>query len=255
MFHRLCCSVVTIVAFGLTTPPVDGSETEVLIRYDSYCTVGFIRSCASVRLHSLTTGEGTSLSIYLQNLQGTNPVDNTDGSIFRGVGGSGGFVPQLEVETWPLVEPVGTVGGSGPLKGWSFVGGNHLGVEFLDEAYVPILGCDRPWEDGDALEVFRMRETYFQTCPRTGLDGWAVVELKHPEQFTALDVTNFGWTLLSGNDDEGWHYTHCRPTDPDSCVHTVPEPNSFLLLIAGLSGMGLAGLGRRRGTQEISPES
>lgn len=247
MLRRVCCALTTSVALGLTPHPMNASETEVLIRYDSYCTVGFIRSCASVHLHSLTTGEGTTLSIYLQNLQGTNPVDNTGGSTFHQVRGAP--LPEADLVGGGSVEPVGSVEvhGSPSFGAYMF---ESLYVDFLDLDDSFILGCNIPWESGQFIDGSFLFRSYIRTCPRNGLDGWATLSIKHPAQFTALDLTSFSWSTLSGNDDDGWRWTTCTPTNPDSCVRTVPEPGLLLLLATGLCSVAVVGLWRRPQVRE-----
>jgi hypothetical protein len=232
---------------------------------DSYvnggaCSNGAIRSCASISITtalSSTFGNvgGTVVEVYLRNLQGTDPNDNTGGSFLTKFGllnsGLGAFFGPLTVS---LVGSVGT--GGTPLDDWGTAGSyNEIGnpsIAFSTQGSPSkngaIQGCTLTSSPTD----------YFKTCDGAGDTGSVLFRFETTGRWYASNA-QFGYKVQRGGGADSVEcVSNVDPSNPKFCdppvsVETTvaPEPVTMALVATGVLGLVAAGgFSRRRITRD-----
>lgn len=211
----------------------------------NYCLTGSIRTCASVTVQTTLSGGGTNVVISIRNLQGTNPNDNTGGSILTALGLT---YPPTGTGSSLVVTTSGTVGTGGtPLDNWHIVtnGGGLGNIEFQANSFPGtkggILGCNNGYNNA-------VPSDYFRTCDSQGNTGWVVFSF-HTANAWDASAAEIAWKVQSVA-ATGLSY-ECRSQDPLLCdppveITATPEPMTIMLLGSGLAGMGGLGAVRRR---------
>lgn len=224
----------------------------------NYCTTGAIKTCASMKVFTTPDGMGgTNVVIWVRNEQGTNPTDNTQGSLITKIGLVG---PEVGTATGLTVGTDGEVGIVGdPASRWEIQaspGQGNIGgiVEFTAGTQSQgganeggIRGCD----SSDASPT-----RYFVTCDGSGNTGWVTFSFNTSNLWNAENaiiawktqaVTDGGGSYECRADAEGEHA--CAPTTP---VTVTPEPVSLALMGSGLLGIAMLRFRRRQGWSDDS---
>jgi hypothetical protein len=234
--------VVLLVSALSLSPSAILAQTQ--FRSWKTCSVGTIRACNSVFLSTTpmlsgSTRTGTSWIIRLQNLQGTNPLDNTGGAVIMSAGWNyvtrDGSDPRTSGNPGVNGTPVGTgASGSGF---WEWESQSMLLPFFSYNTSIfknPIQGCDV------ANIPFGSFPASFRTC---GTDAMIEFAFSTP---TILDAESFEGGSITNVGVDGNSY-RCDFYGSDGCVlesTVTPEPATMLLVGTGLAGLG--GWSRRR---------
>ncbi len=248
--------IVIALALGGWFGSARADPVYVARSFSDYCTMGSLRTCASVTLSTLSSDAGTFLTIRIRNLQGTLPADNSTGSAIH----------HLEISVTPDCArfpyygcgPFGIlpVSNLGP-----FVVGSVLTYGIHPEYHDPywdggswsmlyqsanlgrgIFGCaPLPVDPASMGMTPGIYGGAWGTCPGSGYDGWIAWQIQWSPSFTAdeLDVV---WGARTAGGQE----TLCRVSDPSTCTSVVPEPTTLILLSTGLLGIATARSRRRR---------
>jgi hypothetical protein len=216
--------------------------------FDDYCTVGAIRTCASVRLRTewdATLGR-TNVQIWIRNLQGTLAQENTGGAPISRVGLT---FPNITNPSNLTIQTVGTavtVGTPAPL--WKITNQQIEGlVTFSTAAHTEgaVMGCNV--YPGQTLN-------YYQTC---GTGGWVVFGFSTSNQWSASSA-QIAWKVQTHPGVNT--FLACRtadlPGDPEYCESVnptvTPEPVTLALFGTGLAGLGAVRRRKRRGSENAT---
>ncbi|MFW6079398.1 MAG: PEP-CTERM sorting domain-containing protein [Gemmatimonadota bacterium] len=221
--------------------------------FENLCTSGTLRACASVRVETQwdDAAEVTRVRMYVRNLQGENPIDDTGGYLIQTIGITAPEIGTVNEES-PFVTTDGEVGISAGSHGdprdlWSVShdgdgdGGRRIGGSVEFSAMVDrgskggIEGCDASDSHPDSR---------FNTCSEDGYTGWVAFNFTTSERWSAEEV-EVAWGGISAANDPDWS-DQCRSDDPTCGTSVVPEPMTIVLLGTGLAGVGAATRRRRR---------
>lgn len=216
--------------------------------FSNYCSTGAIRTCASLQVTTNLIGgggNGTSVMIFVRNLQGSGyGIDNTGGSVITRIGlvapsisgASGLSVSSTNAPVgapslfWHLSNP-GSLGGPIELTAGITPGSMSGGI----------LGCNSPAGGAPG--------NYYRTC---GAGDWVIFQFTTTNDWSANDA-QVAW--LSQNYANGGSGIECDTNGGapgrESCVQVTPEPITMLLLGSGLAGVGGMGVVRRRKGKDV----
>lgn len=244
---------LAVLGFLLATTSVGAAaQTPQLNSFDEYCTVGAMRTCASVRVWTVwdPTANLTRVQLWLRNLEGTLAQENTGGAPIAGIGVIFPHLKNasnLQVTTTKNAEVVGN-----PDSFWSITNRQIEGpVSFSTTVPSPegaVLGCNL-FPSGV--------QNYFRTC---GENAWVVFGFTTTNQWQAKDA-QIAWKLKQ-NPGPTQFYLSCRtsdaPGDPEYCEPVnptaTPEPISLALMGTGLAGIAAVRRRRRKGADSVTEE-
>ena len=235
-------SMVALLSALFLFPTAISAQTQ--FRSWETCSVGTIRACNSVFISTTpvisgSTRTGTSWVIRLANLQGTNPLDNTGGSVIMGA--SWNYVTRDGSDPRTSANPgvFGTLVGAGA-SGSGFWEWESQSMPLPFFSYIssifknPIQGCDA------ANISFGSFPASLRTC---GVDAFIQFAFTTP---TILDAEYFEAGFIGNVGVDGNNY-QCDLFGNDGCViesTVTPEPATMVLVGTGLLGLG--GWSRRR---------
>lgn len=225
-----------------------GAEAQSSVKnFLNYCSTGVLRTCASVQLQTETKSGYTFALFRIRNLQGTNPNDNTGGSLITKIGLTHPTIGTV----YSMADWVSTEGSARYLErsgendedlenaedAWKLTAGQGIGGPVTFSAgtkegiHGGIQGCDPSGANP---------KTYFMTC---GEDGWVSFAFYTRTAWSASDADMaFGVQSVRASNqdvslqcrselDEGNQHP-CLPT-----TEVVPEPTTMVLLGSGLAGV------------------
>lgn len=240
-----------MAAIALVTPVWGSSDS---FANPAACSSGAIKTCASISVStalSATAGNigGTVVAVYLRNLQGTDPDDNTGGSFLTKWGllnaGMGAFYGPLTVS---IVGVVGT--GGTPLDNWGTAGSySEIGNPFM-----AFSAQGSPNKNGaiQGCTLVSNPSEWLQTCNGSGDTGSVLFRFETTARWYASDA-EFAYKVQRNQGNSLECISTLSPTDSKYCdpppiVETTvaPEPLTMALVATGLLGLVAAGGFRRR---------
>ena len=246
----LAATVATPAALSAT--PVDA------LFWRALCSSGSVVACGSILVRTVATGPHSNIvEVWIRNLQGFDPRDNTGGSIFSAFSvtfpnspsrpDGGGNVPR-----GGTVGSVGIVDGKTCCGGgWGIGDGYGLPYSMLFMMLDAIdgfpgdgvRGCDpgpnRPLYLGTTISTI-------ETCAAKGYTGWATISTVttpgdgmdgYEWDISGSFLSVYGVTQGGAN----FHLDF-----PAGAATVTPEPSSIALLASGVALVGVAGWRRRK---------
>ena len=287
--HDLLLALIALACVGASRAFAQSSSLD----YTDYCTTGALVECASVDISVAPVGtpvlgeQQYALTVAFQNLQGTDPRDNSGGYGIVGFGMSLNLANQLGDQgtaffSAGVVGTTGTVGTAGSVGvPWGDVDGDDQnppcgalnpnipatscgagGVSGNNDYLQPanaIVGCNPVPLAPSPGPVWN---GLYSTCPANSGDDWVSVtlnieltnELANAPPLTVADLSAApGWITAQGY--QTGEYAFVQPgvnAFANTAVTVTPEPETIALFATGLTGIGGLGVLRRKRSRPIS---
>lgn len=241
---------LTFLLAGLATTPAHATPDNLF--WQALCSTGAIRACASIMVRTAWTSPTTNVAeVWIRNLQGFDPRDNTGGSVFDSflllmpnspfLDDGGGSVPRVGTH--------GPVGGSA--SGWI---GDGISMPQYFSYFLNDVEEGQPGDGVQGCAPGPQRDLYLgqtqhnvQTCNALGFTGWATIAtFQSPTDFVdpyKWDTSGASFTLYGATHDGKFFQIDF----PAGAAVVTPEPSSIVLLASGLVLVGCA-VRRRRAT-------